>query len=177
MTPADQARNAAISLEAKKDGLVQKQSGDWKMSFTVQAIDMSERLTKAPMGTRFAMVLVEIGDDELPTSAAATPPAVVARPEPANQPRPPRAKHGVRPWRDLLPSSQAAIRCEEAAFTHFLREARPDDWHETQDTADCVRLICGVASRGELNSNHAARVIWHQLDAHYDSWKLLERIS
>jgi len=99
-----------------------------------------------------------------------------ARPEP-KQDKPARARHGVRPWRDLLPSSQAAIRCEEAAFTHFLREARPDDWHETQDTADCVRLICGVASRGELNSNHAARVIWHQLDAHYDSWKLLERIS
>lgn len=172
MTPAYQARNAAISLEAKKDGLVQKQSGDWKMSFTVQAIDMSERLTKAPMGTRFAMVLVEIGDDELPVSAAATPPAADARPEPKDKPA--RAK---REWRDMLPSQQAGIRCEEAAFTHFLREQWPDDWRETQDTADCVRLVCGVESRADLNMNQKARVIWHQLDEQYQAWKLMESIS
>jgi len=122
----------------------------------------------------FAIAAIkEVVPDNQPTQTRST---TDAWPEP-KQDKPARAKHGIRPWRDLLPSSQAAIRCEEAAFTHFLREARPDDWHETQDTADCVRLICGVASRGELNSNHAARVIWHQLDAHYDSWKLLERIS
>lgn len=80
-------------------------------------------------------------------------------------------------WRDLQPTQQACMRCEEAAFTHFLRELWPDDWHETQDTADCVRLICGVASRSELSTNHKARVIWNQLDSQYSAWKLLERIA
>jgi len=170
MTPADQARNAAISIEAKKDALSQRQSGDWKISFTVQAIDMSPRLTQAPMGTRYAMVLVEIGDDELPVSAVVPPAVADAKPEPV-QPRPARAK---RDWRDLLPAQQAGMRCEEAAFTHFLREVRRDDWHETQDTADCVRLICGVGSRADLNTNHKARVIWHQLDEQYQAWKAVE---
>ncbi len=52
MTPAEQARNQAITLEAKKDALSQRQSGDWKVSFTVQGVDMDARLTSAPMGTR-----------------------------------------------------------------------------------------------------------------------------
>ncbi len=100
-------------------------------------------------------------------------PAVDARPEPVEPPRPARAK---RDWRDMLPSQQAGIRCEEAAFTHFLREIRPDDWRETQDTADCVRLICGVESRADLNrkENHGHRVIWHQLDEQYQAWKAVE---
>jgi len=92
-----------------------------------------------------------------------------ARPEPKDKPA--RAKRG---WRDLQPSQQAGMRCEEAAFVHFLREVRKDDWHETQDTADCVRLICGVESRAELNSNQRARVIWHQLDEQYQAWKAVE---
>lgn len=82
---------------------------------------------------------------------------------------------GKRNWRDLPPQQQAGIRCEEAAFVHFLREVHPEDWHETQDTSDCVRLICGVASRSELATNHKARVIWHQLDEKYQAWKTLER--
>ncbi len=94
-----------------------------------------------------------------------------AKPEPVDPPRPARAK---RDWRDMAPSQQAGIRCEEAAFTHFLREQRPDDWHETQDTADCVRLVCGVESRAELSSNQKARVIWHQLDEQYQAWKAVE---
>jgi len=173
MTVADQAINAAISLEAKKDGLVQKQSGDWKMSFTVQAIDMSDRLTKAPMGTRFAMVLVEIGDDELPAPTAATPLAVEAPPEPVNQPRPARAK---RDWRNLQPSQQAGIRSSEPMFWAFLTETRAEDWNEAggakadDPAADCIRMICGVGSRSELNTNHAARVIWHQLNDQYEAW-------
>jgi len=71
MTPADHARNNAISLEAKKDALSQRQSGDWRVSFTVQGIDMDTRLTQAPMGTRYAVVLVEIGDDEQPVQKEA----------------------------------------------------------------------------------------------------------
>lgn len=84
------------------------------------------------------------------------------------------AKPEKRDWRDLTPQQQAGIRCEEAAFVHFLKEYHPDDWHETQDTADCVRLICGVTSRSELETNQKARVIWHQLDQQYAAWKALE---
>lgn len=79
-----------------------------------------------------------------------------------------------RDWRDLAPAAQAAIRCEEIPFKVFLQEERPDDWHEANDPVECVRLICGVASRSELATNQKARVIWHQLDEQFQAWKALE---
>jgi len=79
-----------------------------------------------------------------------------------------------RQYRDLPKPQQAGMRCEEAAFIAFLREERPDDWHEAQDAAECVRLICGVQSRAELATNQKAGVIWHQLDSQYQAWKALE---
>lgn len=178
MTIADQARNLAISLEAKKDTLSQRQSNDWKVSFTIQAVDMDPRFTQAPMGTRYAMVLVEIGDDELPVKRKE---AMLnqtpnnrehnARPEPTSSPA--RAK---RDWRDIHPSQQAGIRCEEPIFAAFLKENYSDEWHEAPDAPDCVRLICAVESRALLNEG-APRVIWHQLDSQFQAWQARERIG
>ena len=168
MTIADQARNLAISLEAKKDRMAQRQSNDWAVTFTVQGIDMDPRLTQAPMGTRYAMVLVEIGDDEQPVQRKEASPA-------PRQPVNPRQADGAkRDWHSLQPQQQAGIRCGEPAFIAFLKEQRPDDWREAEDAASCVRLICGVASRVELGINRKAGVIWKQLDDQYQAWKTLE---
>jgi len=82
-----------------------------------------------------------------------------------------------RDWRDLQPQQQAGIRCNEPTFVAFLKESRPDDWRESTSAAKCVRLICNVHSRVELGTNHAARVIWHQLDTEYQAWKLLEAVN
>jgi hypothetical protein len=97
----------------------------------------------------------------------ASPGASVTQPGPVTQPRPDRVK---RDWRDLPPSQQAGIRCEEPAFLTFLADERPDDLREVEDAADCVRMICGVVSRSELNTNQKARVIWHQLNDQYEAW-------
>jgi len=166
MTIADQARNHAISLEAKKDALSQRQSGDWKVSFTVQGIDMDPRLTQAPMGTRYAVVLVEIGDDELPAS-----PREVRKPQPVSD-KPAGAKR--MDWRDMQPAAQSAIRCAEPTFRAFLREVKKFKASHEEDAATAVRDICGVKSRADLGTIHAARVIWHQLDTEYLAWKAVE---
>ena len=174
MTPADLALSAALSFEAKKDSMRQTQSGTWKVTFTVQATDVPRSLTEAMPGARYQVVIVEIGDDELPVQPKEVMPTVQphprpiadARPEP-RQDKPARAK---RDWRDLLPSQQAGIRCSEGSFTEFLRFERPDDWNEEPDAARCVRLICGVESRADLNTNQKARVIWHQLNDQYEAW-------
>jgi len=168
MNPADHA----ISLEAKKDALAQRQNGDWKVSFTVQGIDMDTRLTQAPMGTRYAMVLVEIGDDEQPVQKEAA-----AKPDQESPPkhsRPDRASREKMDWRDVQPAAQAGIRCAEPVFAAFLKETRPNLWRETPDAADCVRAICCVTSRSELGTNHKARVMWKQLDDQFSAWKALE---
>ena len=91
-----------------------------------------------------------------------------ARPQPVRQPPPAGAK---RNWRDIPPSQQAGMKCDDIAFISFLKDQRADDWHESaEDASECVRLICGVKSRAELNTNHKARVIWHQLNDQYEAW-------
>jgi hypothetical protein len=94
-----------------------------------------------------------------------------AKPQPVDQPRPAGAK---RDWRDIPPSQQAGIRCEEPIFEQFLKEERKDDWAEAQNARDAVCLICGVSSRSELVSNQKARVIWKQLDDQFQAWKAME---
>ncbi len=164
MTPADIATQNAISFECKKDSLRQSQSGDWKIAFTVQGLDMDERLTKAFPGTRYMAVLVEVNDDELPVQQPETKPHGPSLSPPAKR----------MDWRDLQPAAQAGIRCEEPVFKLFLRENYPDHYVISHDPAEAVRSICGVKSRSELGSNHHARVLWHSLDQHFQAWKLID---
>ena len=204
MTPADLARNQAISLEAKKDALAQRQNGDWKVSFTVQGADMDPRLTQAPMGTRYAVVLVEIGDDELPVVGAVAPTAgrsmaMGKRAEQGNQggsyevanpndqklyernaagddPTPRRHDREKMDWRDMQPAAQAGIRCGEPIFWKFLEE-RQRVSVGPENAASIVRFISGVKSRSELGTSHKARVLWHQLDTEYQAWLAKERFG
>ena len=151
MNPADLARQNAIPLEVKKDGLQQRQNGDWVLRFVVQAADMDQRLTSAAMGTRFQVALVEIGDDEMPK------------------------QKGKMDWREMQPAAQAAIRCNEATFWAYLREVQAYPDVESPETAAvAVRHLCKVSSCAELGTNHKARVLWHQLDEHFSAWKILE---
>lgn len=180
MNAADRARNSAISLEAKKDALSQRQSGDWKISFTVQGIDMDPRLTQAAMGTRFAMVLVEIGDDELPVQKE-------ERVGPRRNSSPPttsptgEAERGKIDWRDMQPGAQAALRCKDAPFRAFLMEEhdfrpRGGEPHEDQ-AAEFLRDYFGVKSRSELGTDPRRRMLWKQMDDQFQGWLALENAS
>lgn len=153
---ARQANENSISLEVKKDGLQQRQSGDWMLRFTVQAIEMDRRITNAPMGTRFACVLVEINDDETPVDHKAE-----ARDK----------------WRDLGPVKQAGMLCKEPVFWAFLSEECGGPQIKNEDAAAVVvRDICGVSSRADLGKpgNQKQRVLWHQLDNAYQAWRARE---
>jgi len=178
MTPADYARNNAISLEAKKDRMAQRQSNDWAVTFTVQGIDMDTRLTQAPMGTRYAMVLVEIGDNEEPVQKEVMPntPNSIQRLDARPQPMPQAgAKREKMDWRDMQPAAQAALRCDQPAFWAFLREVKIyPDVEDAATAAIAVRHICKVCSRSEFSTDHRKRVLWHQLDSEFSAWKALE---
>lgn len=106
----------------------------------------------------------------LKVSPAAKEPA--ATPEVAQPPLPAK-----RNWLDLPPSQQAGIRCDDPIFAAFLKEQRPDDWHESPDPVDCVYLICGITSRSELGTQHASRMIWKALDDQFQVWKMKERVG
>jgi hypothetical protein len=81
------------------------------------------------------------------------------------------AEKAKRDWRDIPPAAQAAMLCDKPVFRAFLAERYTDEWHESMtDGAECVRLICGVASRSMLNEG-AHRVIWHSLQSEYQAWE------
>jgi hypothetical protein len=148
MSASERAVANAIPLEIKKDAMRQTQSGDWKITFTVQAADMDQRLTSAAMGTRFQAALVEINDNEMPVE----------------QPK------GKLDWRELQPAAQAGIRCNEPRFWQFLWEEQGMSVSDSEEAADAVRRMCSIQSRAELSTNQKARVFWTQLDEAYRSW-------
>ena len=147
-TEADQARANAIALEVKKDGLRQRQSGDWVLSLVIAAVHMDARITGAAMGTRYQCALVEVDDDETPVD------------DPEKQ-----------KWRDLGPVKQAALRCRDPVFWAFLEEEKHFQVHSQEEAADSVRKWCGVGSRADLAVEADARIAWYGLDNHFQAWK------
>lgn len=90
----------------------------------------------------------------------------------------PQAPDGDRQnWRDVKPSAQAAMRCDQAPFWAFLREEHKQRVTSKDDAATAVRKICGVNSRAHFNDNHIARVAWHQLDSQFLAWQAKERVG
>ena len=53
-------------MEIKKDALKQVQSGDVKVTFTINPEDMPSELYSDPMGQRYMAVIVPLNDDETP---------------------------------------------------------------------------------------------------------------
>jgi hypothetical protein len=147
----------AIKVELKKDGLTQRQSGDWQLRFTVASTDMDQRLAAAPMGTRYVGALVEIGDDEQAIDHDA-----IARSK----------------WRDLGPTKQAGIRCSDPVFWAFLSEEKriSPDVNDHEAAAQIVRTLCRVTSRSQLDKPglQASRVLWYGLDQEFQAWKALQ---
>src|SRR3990167_4487377 len=67
----------------------------------------------------FGIAPLQTGKEAMPNHPQHNQP-VDARPQPS-QPQA-GAKRGVRPWQDLSPASQAAIRINEPTFAAYLRE-------------------------------------------------------
>lgn len=63
---AERAKDLGYKFECKKDALKQVQSGDVKVTFTIQPDDMPSSLYSDVMGQRYVAVVVPIGDDEKP---------------------------------------------------------------------------------------------------------------
>jgi hypothetical protein len=112
---------------------------------------------------------------EIPVAIARLDLSQKPEPEPKALPAPER-----RAWSDLRPSQQAGIRCGEVAFQKFLKERRTLAWgnasfDDANDTdakraAECVRDICRVGSRSELDRKETAGAIWSELCTHFDVW-------
>lgn len=145
---------------------------DWKLVKTRQVVQIVFEVPLAEADSAYEL----LGGMPAPATERWFGIAALRSPEPVKpQPVPDKPQAGAkRDWRDIPPSQQAGIRCEEPMFISFLKEERSDDWHESQEAAECVRLICGVTSRSELSTNQKARVIWTQLNSQFEAWKAVE---
>jgi hypothetical protein len=75
-------------------------------------------------------------------------------------------------WRDVQPTAQAGIRCADPIFHAYLKENYSADWGALEgDAAEVVRFLCGINSRSDLSTKHAARMIWKQIDDGFQAWK------
>ena len=162
MTPAELARQNAIPLELKKDGLFQRQSGDWVLRFVVQASDMNEQLMRAAMGTRFQAALVEVNDDESPVQ------------QPAKELPVPEPHSGRASWRDLQPAAQCAIRIQDPLFKAFFAERIGWKLKDGDTMDDMAKSYLVIKSKTELNTDHKKRMLWKQLDDAFQAWKLAD---
>jgi hypothetical protein len=143
---------------------------DWKLVKTRQVVQIVFEVPLAEADAAYEL----LGGMPAPASERWFGIAALA-PKPEPRPVPDKPLAGAkRDWSDLQPQQQAGIRCNEPAFIAFLKEERPDDWHEAQDAAECVRLICGVQSRVELGINPKAGVTWSKLERQYQAWRAVE---
>lgn len=63
---AELAKKVSYQFECKKDGFSQLQSGNSKVTLTINPNDLPMELVRDTMGQRYMCVLVPIGDDEAP---------------------------------------------------------------------------------------------------------------
>lgn len=158
MDIAELALANALAFDVKKDGLQQRQNGDWALRFTVAEIDMHQVIVSAKMGTIFQCVLVEKNDDGTPVDHKAMD----------------RDK-----WRELGPVKQAGIRCKDPVFWAYLREGQYHyiGVHDEASAAAAVRDICKVLTRSDLGKSGFSdqRILWFALDQNFQGWKAREK--
>ncbi len=160
------AAKLAVSIEARLRGVIKKhdKNGPWcQITFEVREDDLetASEIWMAPLGSRWALALVEIDDDETP----------LERPK----------KPAQRRWADMDRTTQAGIRCNEVVFHAFLKEEYPSQWNyhharrslgitDHARAADVVREICKVTTRKDLEGNDASG-LWDNLDSQFIAWR------
>lgn len=79
-----------------------------------------------------------------------------------------------RPLKELPFPQQAALRCGDAEFRHFLFVEIEADLNMTATAdaaADFVRNYCGVSSRSEIRPETNAGILWERLNARFTAWR------
>ena len=100
-------------------------------------------------GRRFMLALVEIGDGEEPKKPTAAPAPAAA---PAEPPAPALPKGGRL-------ANEAGIMCSQRAFQRQVELDFPELWERAggetleERAANCIRVMCGISSRAELDHN------------------------
>lgn len=88
-----------------------------------------------------------------------------------------RREREPKSFRDLPPSQQAGICCNDPIFRAFLREAAIGAAGDQDIAAETVRNFCGVESRGDIKTGTVAGRRWADLHSKFQSWKIADQVS
>jgi hypothetical protein len=137
----EEIADAAISFEARKISVRQNRDGV-NVTFLLHPSDLPSPLLVSPVGTRYLVSAVEVGDDEKPV------------------PLPERVD-----GRRLVTS--AGMLCREPRFQRWLIDAGLADGASEEDAAAAVCHHCSIESRKELATNQAAARLFKRLRREY----------
>lgn len=169
---ATKAREIAQHCEAKKHALRQTQDGI-VVAFVLHPSDVPAALQLAPLGTRYMLALVEIGDDETPINrkdgeASGARPAKTDT-APASADAPVRARKPVAADKRL--AMQAGRAAGDPVFQTFLFESGQITAKDEDTAAMAIRGICEVASRAEIVPGSPAAIRWERLRGQFLAWE------
>lgn len=139
----------ATHMEARLMGLSKRRSKDgdyFELKLSLHPKDMPSELYGVPLGTRIGVAMVQIADDETE--------------------KPVKEK---TPFKDLPPSQQAGIRCNDPEFQAWCHAFDPPYFIDRGRTAaDFVRSYCNVTSRSRLNEPVPAKN-WTALNERFEA--------
>mgnify|MGYP001610309744 CR=1 FL=1 len=98
-------------------------------------------------GQRFHMILIAIGDDDMPATA-----------NPQDR----------KPYKL---SQLAGMMCSQADFWQWITEAYDTPCSNKDEAADWLRSVCNVESRSLFDTDDVAGETFRKLMAEYDQWK------
>lgn len=107
-------------------------------------VEHIEQLAGVEQGQRYQLLMVRLGDDEMPAS---------------NEHKPYRL------------SQKAAMLCSQPEFWAWITEEYGDPCVDKDAAANWVRQACGVESRSMLDTNQVAAEIFWNIMRQYDEWR------
>lgn len=162
--PAAIARSVAFHFQGKKDGLYQKKGTDWVVRFTITSDDLNDSLKSSPLGTRYQIALVEVGDDELPVTGTTNISDLKADSstcgdEDSDGGFTQAVNKSATKRKTTLPE-YVGIFCNDEKFQKFISDIFKFGGGGEEGAKSCVRSYCGVKSRKEILPGTPAQKIW-----------------
>lgn len=136
-------RDAALHFEAVKISLSQDKNG-LVLKLSLHPEEVPKDIILAPLGTRYMVALVQIGDDEKPV------------------------KGRDKEEGDRAVAIAGAL-CRNPRFAKWLVQKGYADKDSPEDAARSLREILGVESRAALATNDVARSAFMELRAEFES--------
>lgn len=135
-------KDAAIHFEANKVAFKQDKNG-FSLTLGIHPNEVKSALTQHPIGQRYIVAIVAIGDDEQPLTTV-------------------QQQTGMQRVR------QAALLCKDQLFQKYMFEMGYAADESEESAAEALRVTLGVKTRAEISENETAQ---HKLQAAFENFR------